>query len=212
MTPEQIHENWETLIATVEKHISSPRKEKVLSMLEALSEEAIIAPASSKSSYHNSFPGGYVDHVNRTVKAAIETARMWFTLGGDLDFTVEELVFSAIFCNIGKLGDQGVPNYIQQTNQWRVDNLGENYITNPKLDYMEAQDRSLYMLQKNRIELSKNEYLAIRLYGGTFSEANKPYFNQYSESAVLKTNIVYIVSTASFLASKVEYNIQKNNK
>lgn len=212
MTPEQIHQNWETLIATVEKHISSPRKELVLKMLESFSEQSIVAPASSKDSYHNSFPGGYVDHVNRTVKASIEIAKVWKNLGGTLNFTVEELVFSAIFCNIGKAGEQGIPNYIQQTNKWRLDNLGENYTDNPDLDYMSTQDRSLYILQKNGIELSKNEYLAIRLYEGTFSEANKPYFNQYSDNVVLRTNIVYIISTASFIASKVEYDIKKNNK
>lgn len=212
MTPEQIHQNWETLITTVEKHISSPRKDKALAMLESLSEQAIIAPASHKDSYHNAFPGGYVDHVNRTVKASIELAKVWKNLGGTLDFTVEELVFSAIFCNIGKVGEQGVPNYVQQTNQWRADNLGEKYTQNPNLDYMTTQDRSLYVLQKNNIEVSKNEYLAIRLYEGTFSEANKPYFNQYSDDVALRTNIVYIISSASFIASKVEFDIKKNNK
>jgi hypothetical protein len=212
MTPEQIHQNWETLNQTVSKHIPSPRKELVLSMLESLSEQAIIAPASSKTSYHNSFPGGYVDHVNRTVKASIDIAKVWKNLGGTLDFTVEELVFSAIFCNIGKIGELGVPNYVQQTNTWRIENLGENYITNPDIDYMSTQDRSLYVLQKNGIELSKNEYLAIRLYEGTFNESNKPYFNQYSDAVALRTNIVYIISTASFIASKVEYDIEKNNK
>jgi hypothetical protein len=34
-------------------------------------EEFMLMPASHKKAYHNAFPGGYVDHVNRVIEGAL---------------------------------------------------------------------------------------------------------------------------------------------
>lgn len=213
LTAEQLQENWIKHLEFVEKYISEPRKEKVLTMLTDLEEIAVMAPASSKSMFHNAFPGGYVDHVNRMVDTSIQLTKVWKTMGGSLNFTPEELVFSSLFCCLGKLGDVDTPYLIPQTNAWRKDNLGELYVQNPKLDYMLTQDRSLYILQKFGVGISTNEYMAIRLYDGGYNEANKSYYNTYNENEGIKSNLVHIINMSSYMTSKVEVDIEnKPNK
>lgn len=209
LTAEQIQENWNTFIGYIEKYINEPRKKKVLEMMTQLEEIAVLAPASSKKSYHNAFPGGYIDHINRVVATSIEVAKLWKTIGGSLDFTGEELIFAALFHDLGKLGDGLHPGYLPQTDNWRKDKLGEIYTPNPDLDFMLIPDRSLYVLQRYGIPVSKNEYLAIRLHDGVYDDANKAYFISYNESAKFKTSIVYLLHTADLLASKVEYQKSK---
>ena len=64
MEAEQIQKNWEKHLAIIEKFIAEDRKEQVLSMVEALEDKMVLAPASGKSHFHNAFAGGYIDHVN----------------------------------------------------------------------------------------------------------------------------------------------------
>ena len=132
-------------------------------------------------------------------------------MGGSIDYTEEELVFAALFHDLGKLGDGDSPNYIPQTDKWRQDKLSEMYTFNPDLDFMLIPDRSLFILQKFGIKVSKNEFLAIRLHDGVFDKANEAYFFSNVESSRQKTSIVSVLHTADFLASKVEYDIWKKN-
>jgi len=206
LTKEKIQENYEKHIKIVKNYIGD-RQDKVLSMIDAWQEEYAIAPASSKTWYHSAFPGGYVDHVNRVVEYAVKQMRLYKEMGGEIDFTEEELVFAALFHDLGKMGDGDKLNYLPQTDKWRQDKLAEMYTNNPELDFMLIPDRSLFILQKNGIQTTKNEYLAIRLHDGVFDEANKAYFFSYNPSSRMKTNIVNILHSADFLASKIEYDM-----
>mgnify|MGYP001247839168 CR=1 FL=1 len=84
-------------------------------------------------------------------------------------------------------------------------------VPNKDLEFMLVPDRSLFTLQKNGIEVTKNEYLAIKLHDGVFSDANKPYWFSNNPHSRMKTSIANILHTADFLASKVEYDIWKRN-
>lgn len=209
LTAEQLQENWNVHLSFVDKYISEPRKAKVMDMLNSMAETMVLAPASSRASFHNAFPGGYIDHVNRVVTTSIECTKMWKGMGGTIDFTVEELIFSALFHDLGKIGDGENANYLPQGDAWRRDKLGEVYTTNPEVDFMLGHDRSLYLLQKFGIQLSKNEYLAIRLHDGMYDESNKSYFMGYNENSALRANIVYVVSMADFMSAKFEYDRYK---
>ena len=142
---------------------------------------------------------------------AVKQSRLYEEMGGMIDYTTEELVFAALFHDLGKLGDGDKPNYIPQTDKWRQDKLSEMYTNNSELDFMLIPDRSLYILQKYGIKVSQREFLGIRLHDGVFDEANKAYFFSYQESSRQKTSIVSVLHTADFLASKVEYDIWKGN-
>jgi hypothetical protein len=207
---EKILSNFEKHQRIVKTYITD-RQEQVLSMIEQLGETYVMAPASSKSWYHSAFPGGYIDHVNRVVEYAIKQMRLYKEMGGEVDFTEEELIFAALFHDLGKIGDGERPNYIPQTDKWRQDKLSEMYTYNPELDFMLIPDRSLFILQKFGIKVNQKEWLGIRLHDGVFDKANEAYFFSNVESSRQKTSIVAILHSADFLASKVEYDIWKKN-
>jgi len=207
---EKILSNFEKHQRIVKTYITD-RQEQVLSMIGQLGEAYVMAPASSKSWYHSAFPGGYIDHVNRVVEYAIKQMRLYKEMGGEVDFTEEELIFAALFHDLGKIGDGEKPNYIPQTDKWRQDKLSEMYTYNPELDFMLIPDRSLFILQKFGIKVNQKEWLGIRLHDGVFDKANEAYFFSNVESSRQKTSIVSILHSADFLASKVEYDIWKKN-
>ena len=175
-------------------------------MVNYLEEKLVLAPASGKSHFHNAFPGGYIDHVNRVVYCALKTKALWEEMGADINFTEEELVFSALFHDLGKVGDGEKEGYLRQTDQWRQKNLNEQYTPNKELPFMLIQDRSLYLLQTFGIKVSHNEYMAIRLHDGVYDDANKAYFTGFNPDSKFRTNIVNILHQADYLASKVEYD------
>ena len=208
LSAEKIQKNYEKHLKIVETYIGD-RKEQVLSMIKHMEETYVMAPASGKSWYHSAFAGGYVDHVNRVVEYAVKQMRLYKEMGGTVDFTEEELVFAALFHDLGKLGDGDQPNYIPQTDKWRQDKLSEMYTFNPDLDFMLIPDRSLFILQKFGIKVNQKEFLAIRLHDGVFDKANEAYFFSNVESSRQKTSIISILHSADFLASKVEYDMWK---
>jgi hypothetical protein len=207
---EDILKNFEKHKKIVDTYITD-RKDNVLAMLDSLGENYVMAPASGRSWYHNAFAGGYVDHVNRVVEYAVKQSRLYQEMGGTIDYTNEELVFAALFHDLGKIGDGVKANYLPQTDKWRQDKLSEMYTFNPDLDFMLIPDRSLFILQNFGIKVSQKEFLAIRLHDGVFDKANEAYFFSNVESSRQKTSIISVMHSADFLASKVEYDMWKAN-
>ena len=210
LTAEQIQNNYDKHLKIIEHYLGG-RAIACKEMLKHMEDNYVMAPASGKTWFHNAFAGGYVDHVNRVVQYAIEQHKLYIKMGGSADYTEEELVFSALFHDLGKMGDGDQPNYIPQTDKWRQDKLSEMYTYNPDLDFMLIPDRSLFILQKFGIKVSQKEFLGIRLHDGVFDKANEAYFFSNVESSRQKTSIVSVLHTADFLASKVEYDIWKRN-
>lgn len=208
---EQIQKNYEKHLKIVDTYISGERNQQVKDMLSHMESIYVMAPASGKKWYHNAFAGGYVEHVNRVIEYSIKQMRLYKDMGGTIDFTEEELVFSALFHDLGKIGDGDAPNYIPQNDKWRQDKLSEVYTFNPDLDFMLIPDRSLFILQKFGVKVNQKEFLAIRCHDGVFDKANEAYFFSNVESSRQKTSIVSILHSADFLASKVEYDIWKRS-
>ena len=210
LSAETISKNYQKHLKIIDTYIGD-RKESVISMIKHMEDVYVMAPASGKSWYHSAFAGGYVDHVNRVVEYAVKQSRLYKEMGGTIDYTEEELVFAALFHDLGKMGDGDKPNYIPQTDKWRQDKLSEMYTFNPDLDFMLIPDRSLFILQKFGIKVNQKEFLAIRCHDGVFDKANEAYFFSNVESSRQKSAIISVLHTADFLASKVEYDIWKRN-
>lgn len=211
LSAEQIQNNWDKHLRIVDTFITGERKEKLKALYVSFADEMIMAPASGRPSFHNAFPGGYVDHVNRVVHCALKTKALWQEMGATIDFTDEELVFAALNHDLGKIGAEGKPYYLQQTDKWRQDKLGELYTHNSDLSYMLIQDRSLFTLQQKGIQVNEKEYLAIKLHDGLYDDVNKPYYLSFNPDSKLRTNLVYILHQADFLASKIEYDTWKQS-
>lgn len=195
---------WEQLMNTIESHISSPRKEALIKMYEALAERVLTAPASSNTSRHNCWPGGYIDHVNRVVKCAIELWETWNSLGANTkNYTKEELVFAAINHDLGKVGSSTDEYYIPNDSDWHV-KRGQVYKINPKLQFMKVPDRSIFLLQEFGVAFSENEYLAIKLHDGLYSKGNESYLMAGQPEFALKTDMPILLHHADHLATLIE--------
>ena len=206
LTAEQIQSNWTEFLSNIEQHITGDRKEKLLAFYKKYEERIILMPAAHKKEYHNAFPGGYVEHVNRVVKAALSLSAIWEGFGADMStFTQEELVFSAINHDLGKMGDEENESYIPQTDQWRKDKLGEDYMFNKKVPFASVPDRGLFMLQSHGIQYTFNEMLAIQTHDGLYDEGNKKYLFAFMPEQKPRTSLPFILHQADLMAARIEF-------
>ena len=206
LTAEQIQNNWNVFLGIIEEHISSPRKEKLLEFYNQYADRVMLMPAAHKKEYHNAFPGGYVEHVIRVVRCALKQHQLWADENADMSgYTIEELVFAALNHDLGKMGDEEHESYIPQTDQWRKDKLGEDYMFNTKLAFASVPDRGLFMLQSHGIQYTFNEMLAIQTHDGLYDEANKKYLMTYMPEQKPRTALPFIVHQADLMAARIEF-------
>jgi hypothetical protein len=206
LTPEQIQENWIELMAYINEYISEPRKEKLLDFYSAYSERLILMPASHKKEYHNAFPGGYVEHVLRVIRCSIKQAGLWQSEGCDMNtFTTEELIFSALNHDLGKMGSEDEDSYISQTDNWRREKLGEEYMFNTKVQFASVPDRGLFMLQSHGIQYTFNEMVAIQTHDGLYDKANEKYLMGYMVEQKPRTSLPFILHQADLMAARIEF-------
>ena len=204
LSAEQIIENLDKFYSLIKKYISSERSDVLIDYYKSVEDVLSMAPASTRIDNHNCFAGGYVDHVVRVTEAALVFEKVWDKFGQKKNYTTEELVFSAINHDLGKVGTNQNPVYIPNDSQWHIEKQGIYYKYNPDVTYMRIADRSLYMLHKAGIQVTENEYLAIKLHDGLYEEANKPYYITYGPDTQLKSNLPYILHQADLMASQIE--------
>ena len=206
LTAEQIQDNWDIFINNIEVFITGERKQKLLDFYSKYQDRLMLMPAAHKKEYHNAFPGGYIEHVNRVVDCAIKQADLWNDMGVDMStFTMEELIFSAINHDLGKMGDEENEAYIPQTDQWRKDKLGEDYMFNDKIAFASVPDRGLYLLQAHNIQYTFNEMIGIQTHDGLYDEANKKYFTGFTPEVKPRTSLPYILHFADMMAARIEF-------
>jgi len=202
LSEEQLLENLQGFYDLIKKHISSDRKDQLLDMYKDLEDNLVIAPASTKKNFHNAFIGGFIDHTTRVVEYSIILDKVWDRFGQDKDYTHEELVFSAINHDLGKLGYKDIPHYLVNDSDWHV-KQGYYFKYNTEIPHMRISDRSLFTLQKYGIQISPTEFLAIKLHDGLYEEANKAYYMSSAEHHI-KSNLPYILHQADSIASRIE--------
>lgn len=202
LSEEQMLENLRKFYSTIQTFIYKPRADALIDMYKDLEDNLVTAPASTKKDYHNAFFGGFIDHTLRVVEYAQIFDKVWDKFGQIKDYSREELIFSAINHDLGKLGYKDQPHYLPNDSDWHV-KQGFYFKYNPSLTHMRISDRSLFTLQKYNIQVSENEFLAIKLHDGLYEEANSAYYKASSEFQI-KSNIVYVLHQADLTASKIE--------
>ena len=206
LTEQQLLDNYQKLLDVVEEHFDGERKEKILKMYDFFKERIIVAPASGKPNYHYCFVGGYVEHVLHIVQTAKELMGVYERVGGVIDFTLEELVFSALHHDLGKVGDMDHDYYVPQESEWHRKNRGEIFTHNGNLSYMTVTDRAIFILNHFGVKMSQWEYIGLRLTDGMYEEANKSYYMSYNPDWGLKSNIAYILHQADMMATHIEFD------
>jgi hypothetical protein len=213
VSEEKIMSNWKDFLSIIKKNISQPRKGQLLKFYESQDERISMLPASMKTSYHNAFPGGYVDHVIRVVNIGMDTFSLWKKYGANVNnFTKEELIFSALNHDLGKIGTLKEDAYLPQTDQWRKKNLGEEYMFNENLQFMEVPHRSIFLLQQLDISFSMNEMIAILTHDGLYNKGNENYLMGYNPSTKPRNSLPYILHQADMMASRIEFETEWMSK
>ena len=206
---EKIQSNWNTFISNIDKYITGDRKQLLLDFYNKFEERIAMMPASHKKEYHSAFPGGYVDHVNRVVDASLKMYDVWAEFEMDKStFTIEELVFSAINHDLGKMGDSEHESYIPQTDKWRRDKLGEEYMHNKAISFASVPDRGLFLLQEHGIKYTFNEMVAIQTHDGLYDPANEKYLKSYMPETKPRTSLPFILHQADMMAARIEFEIE----
>jgi len=206
LTSEKINQNWETLQQLIKDTFDKDRIQNLNTMYAYFENRMILAPASGINYYHNCFPGGYVDHVLRVIDCAQALYNVWSDRGAHVeDYTHEELIFSAMHHDLGKVGDLENDYYIPNKSEWHRKNQGKIYDHNPELHFMNVSDRSIWLLNQFNIKVSINELLGIKLADGLYEESNLRYFKAYTKDKQLKTNLPIIIHHADMMAMRVEH-------
>ena len=180
---EQLEENYNKFIEFLKKVFKNnpDRLDNLLRMYSGteLGTELTIAPASGKLHFHSAYVGGYIDHVMNVCRNAFGMKKLFAEQGGRINFTDEELFFSALHHDLGKLGDGEKPHYIPEESEWHRKNQNSAFKINPELYYMDVTDRALWLLNQYGIKYSQNEMLGIKMADGLYNEATKKYFINY---------------------------------
>ena len=180
------------------------RLAKITKMYEDYGDRLVTAPASSRSHYHNAFPGGYIDHVLHVHDAALEQTKVLRKMGGWLDYTMAELVMATLHHDLWKLGmPNGEPYYLVEESDWHRKNQGSMYKHNERLPYMKVTDGALFVLQQYGIVLTHKETLAIKLSDGLYDDANKAYLMNHGKFP-MHTNLPYVVHWADHMSATIE--------
>lgn len=169
LSAEQIQKNWKKFNSLLD-NIGDDRRNSVKFMVDDLGERLCLAPASSRTSFHNCMPGGLVDHSLRVLKNSMIICKAF-----SWEFPLESLVISSLFHDLGKVGDHEQDYYIPNDSSWHVNQLGARYKYNEKLQFMTNQDRSIFLMCHYQIKLTSDEFLAIRLNDGQYTDTNKDY-------------------------------------
>lgn len=206
LSAEEVQSNWNRFLQIIEDHISSPRKEQLLDFYKKHEDGLVLMPASPRIAYHNAWPGGYVDHVLRVVEAALELDKVWKKFGVDSSgYTQEELVFSALNHDLGKMGDGTNYSMIPSDDEWRKKNMGEMYKFDQRIQFMKVPDRSLLLLSQAGIPVSENEWIAIQTHDGLYDEGNKEYIKAFMNECRPRTALPFILHQADLLSARIEW-------
>lgn len=177
-------EKVEEAVEKVQKLVDNfggDRKEKIEEVMEELGEMYFSAPASSREQYHYSFPGGLALHSINVFKNLVKINEAF-----GLNLDLESMLVVALLHDLGKACDTTLknPHYVEQTEDWRVNKLGENYTINKEGVFMTNHLRSVFVLHQLQFPLTAEEYAAIYLNDGQYLQENRPYALKEPDLAV----------------------------
>ena len=200
---DQLKVNYEKHLGIIKHYISGGRKALCIELIDSFGPERYaVAPFSSRSWFPGAYDGGYVYLVNKITEFAVRYHKFLVKeCKLEVDYSEEELAFSALFHSLGKLGIKSEPYFLPQKESWRKEKLKEEYSYNEKVSYMSLEDRALFNLQEAGIPVSEKEYLAIRLYQGLYNPANENYLLRKGEKTQVRSTIVYVLKQANEMCS-----------
>lgn len=152
----ELEENFDTFREFCES--LGERSKSALELVDFFKERLALAPAAMSSKHSGAYLGGLISENLKLLENATKIVKTF-----SLDVSSESLILCCLFRNIGLLGTKEVDLYVDQTNEWRRDNLNEVFACNPNISFMTVTDRTVFLLQQFGIKLEEDEFLAITL-------------------------------------------------
>jgi hypothetical protein len=182
----ELKQNYDKFITLIKKYFKGERLERLLHMYseKELGINLTLSPASGSIYYHNAYIGGYIDHIFNVTKNALRMKKLFEEAGGNIDFTDEELVFSCLHHDLGKLGIAGEMHYLPS--------------------YMSLTDRTFYTLNHYGVQYNEKEYFAIKLTDGMYDEDNQKYLKGHDIKKQLKYKLQFIMHWADHMSTIIE--------
>lgn len=154
-------------------------------------ERFMLAPASNRANYHNCFPGGLVEHSLRVYMNLQKLSKLFAP-----DINEDSLKLVGLFHDLGKVGTVTEPYYIEVEEDWKRDR-GIFYDHNQELVFMDAAQRTLFLLSHFGVPIGEEEWQAILIHDGQYIEANKRYGHK-------ETTLALLLHQADMIAAKTE--------
>ena len=185
-----IEENWKKY----EKILGRLSDDNIIGIIESLGERLAICPVGRSESEPGSYPGGLIEH-------SLKVASTMRKLNESLDFNLpmQSILKVSLLHDIGRVGDESEDLLVVQDSDWHREKLGQNYKFNENLPKMSVTHRTLYLLQKFGIKLTKDEWIAIQTSGGSHFEENRFYVGSEPSLAILlqkSKSLVFHLSSA----------------
>lgn len=155
------------------------RSQAIKNLLDHFGDRLALAPASSRDSFHNAFPGGLIDHSIRVLKLTMKLCKAY-----EVEFSKESIIISALFHDLGKVGNLDEDHYLPEDSDWHR-KQGKKYKHNSKLQFMSTAHRAVYLLQHFGVQLTESEFLAIMLNDGPEAPENVIYSMKEPTLAVI---------------------------
>ena len=163
---EKIESNWKKY----EKILGRISCDGISNLLESMGERIVMCPLSRSSNEPGAYPGGLIEHslgVASTMKKLNDSLEMGLPM--------ESILKVSLLHDIGRVGDEENDLLIPQDSDWHREKLGQNYKYNENLSRMSVTHRTLYLLQRFGISLTREEWVAIQISGGSHFEENRFY-------------------------------------
>ena len=70
---------------------------------------------------------------------------------------------------------------------------------------MTVPDRSLFLLHQEGIDISYNEWIAIKTHDGLYDQGNEAYLKSFMPETKPRSPLTYIIHQADMIATRVEF-------
>ena len=200
----QLISTWQTKIYEIIDRVfkdSDQRYDKIVDTFKLLDDKFFFAPASGKLDYHCAWPGGLAQHTLNVITNAIKLSK---AMCPDR-YSLQTIVFSALFHDLGKVGNGEIPYFVPETESYWREKRGSYYNHNEELVNMNHSERSLWLLAKFGIPVSAEEWQAIHRHDGYYVDSNKDVLRGHREE-----HLSYIIHVADCWSCKKEkYELTK---
>lgn len=138
------------------------KRDNIKELIECM-EDGGFYESPCSGAHHLAEPGGLLEHSLNVLTLARDLARAW-----ESTIPEDSITISALLHDLGKMGDHGKVNYIENILKSGERSAAKPYITNTELAYIPHEVRSV-MIAERFIVLSEQEEQAILFHNGLYS-------------------------------------------